>query len=238
MPTVYDWLLLAILVVGLGARAWFGMRALRRLDTERAATGRRRLWLRAMATQWGLVALLVVLWLARGRPFVSLGLGAPAPWGLAGVLAGLAFVVAVLAGQRRQLATKPELVERVRERLEPVAKLMPHERDEMPGFVWLCVTAGVCEEILFRGFATWLFAGVLPAFWMAAVAQAVLFGIAHTYQGPRGVVATGAVGLFLSGIVWVTGSLWAAMLVHALMDVHAGDLALRVYAGPRTPAGA
>jgi membrane protease YdiL (CAAX protease family) len=150
---------------------------------------------------------------------------------------GVAAMAAMVAAQRRQVAARPEVAARVRERLASVSALMPHSREEFPGFVSLAVTAGVCEELLFRGFVSWVLACVLPAFWMAAAGQALLFGLAHAYQGPRGVLATGAVGVFMAGIVWVTGSLWAAMLVHALMDINAGDMALLVYGEPPAPAG-
>jgi membrane protease YdiL (CAAX protease family) len=64
----------------------------------------------------------------------------------------------------------------------------------------------------------------------AALPQVVVFGVGHLYQGPRGVVLTGIVGAFFTLIVFVTGSLPMAMAVHALMDLHAGDLAWRTYA--------
>lgn len=234
MPTVLDWLLLVLVVVGLGARAWYGMRRLRSLGPAELVRERPRLWLRAIASQWLLTGLLFALWISRGRSFASLGLGAPSPWGLGGVLLGLAVISAMVIAQRRQVASRPELAERIRERLASVRALMPQDRSEYPGFVSLAITAGVCEELLFRGFVTWLLASILPVFWMAALAQALLFGLAHAYQGGRGVITTGAVGLFMTGIVWVTGSLWAAMLVHALMDINAGDLALLAFAQPQT----
>jgi hypothetical protein len=37
------------------------------------------------------------------------------------------------------------------------------------------------------------------------------------------------VGAFFTGVVWVSGSLVPAMLIHALMDLHAGDLARRMH---------
>jgi membrane protease YdiL (CAAX protease family) len=238
LPTILDWLLLAIVVVGLGVRAAFGMRTLRRSTAPERERIRRWLWARAIVSQWVLVAALVALWLWRGRPFSALGLEVPAPWGFGGVMLGVALMAVMLGAQRRQLASTPALAARVRARLEPVEALMPHTEREWAGFVPLAITAGVCEELLFRGFVTWLLASVLPAFWMAALAQAVLFGLAHGYQGGRGVWTTGAVGVFLAGIVWVTGSLWAAMLVHALMDLHTGDMARRLYASERDLEGA
>lgn len=236
MPILLDWLLFVLVVAGLAARAWYGMRRLRSLDPAALVRERPRLWLRAIASQWLLVAALVALWIARGRPFASLGLGAPSPWGLGGVLLGLAVIAVMVVAQRRQVAARPELAERIRERLGPVRALMPQDRREYPGFVSLAITAGVCEELLFRGFVTWVLSCVLPAFWMAVLVQALLFGLAHAYQGGRGVITTGAVGLFMAGIVWVTGSLWAAMLVHALMDINAGDLALLAFAPEAPPA--
>ncbi len=233
MLTLFDWSLFAFVVLGLAARAWSGMRALRALAPEQAVHARPRLWARGILSQWALVAMLVVLWIARGRGFDWLGIVfTPSP-GLAGIVIGIAVMGFLLGAQRRQLATNADLVARVRARLASVEPLMPHEPREWPGFVSLAVTAGICEELLFRGFVTWVLAHVLPAFWMAALAQAVLFGLAHAYQGVRGVLTTGAVGLFMSALVWVSGgALWGAMLVHALMDLHAGDLAMRVFGTP------
>jgi membrane protease YdiL (CAAX protease family) len=230
VPTLLDWLLLVIVVPGLALRAWLGMRALKATPPAERERARRRLWARGILSQWALVAVLVAEWLVQRRPFSSLGLRAPLPWGFGGIVLGLAFIVFMVVAQRRQLARNPDLVERIRARLAPVEPLMPHTRAEWPGFVSLALTAGTCEELLFRGFVWWVLGSVLPSFWLAALAQAILFGLAHAYQGARGIFTTAAVGLFMAGIVWVSGSLWAAMLVHALMDLHAGDMATRVFA--------
>ncbi len=92
--------------------------------------------------------------------------------------------------------------------------------------------AGLGEELLFRGF---LFdrllrlpgvAGTMP---VALIVQAVVFGLAHIYQGWGGVLMTGAVGLLLG---WVRlragGAIWAAVLAHAAVDTIMLSLA---YAG-------
>jgi membrane protease YdiL (CAAX protease family) len=46
------------------------------------------------------------------------------------------------------------------------------------------------------------------------------------------------VGVFFTAIVAFTGSLWAAMLLHAMVDLHSGRLALAVFERAGTPAGA
>ena len=43
------------------------------------------------------------------------------------------------------------------------------------------------------------------------------------------------VGLFMSGVYLITGSLVASMVLHALMDLHAGFVA-RAALGPEEPA--
>lgn len=234
--TVTDGLLLVLLALGLPLRAWLAMRRLRATTPEEAARLRPRLWWRAVATQWLLASAVILQWVVQRRPLESLSLNARFDWGAGGVLLGVALVAILQQPQRRNLAATPELAGRIRARLATVQRLMPSSRAEWPAFVPLALTAGICEELLFRGFVQWALAQALPGAWLAALAQALLFGLAHAYQGARGVFLTFAVGVFLTGVVWVSGSLWPAMLVHALLDLNAGDFAIRVAALPETRA--
>ena len=72
------------------------------------------------------------------------------------------------------------------------------------------------------------FSHALP-WWGALPAASLAFGLGHAYQGFRGVVQTGLVGAFFGAVYFVTGSLWASMVLHALMDLHTGHLAWRAY---------
>ena len=235
--TPADVMLLVLLALGLPLRAWLSMRRLRAATEEEAAILRPGLWKRAIITQWTLTAGILWQWLAQHRPFEALSLNAHIGWGAGGVVLGLALMAIAMQPQRRQLGAAPEAVERLRSRLEGVRKLMPSSREEWPHFTALAFTAGICEELLFRGFVMWALAQSLPQYWQAAVAQSLLFGLAHAYQGPRGVFLTFVVGAFLTGVVWITGSLWPAMLVHALIDLNSGDLAIRIAELPETRAG-
>lgn len=223
-----DLVLVGLLVLGLPLRAWLAMSRLRAAEPEEAARLRPRLWRRAITTQWLIAAGVLLQWVVTGRSFASLSLVPAFGYGAGGVVLGLAIMAAMMQPQRRSLAASPEAVARLEERLAPVARLMPGSRAEWPRFVPLAITAGICEELLFRGFLLWVFAQVLPDWWQAAFAQAVVFGLAHAYQGVRGVFLTFAVGLFLTAVVWVSGSLWPAMLVHALLDLNSGDIAARI----------
>lgn len=238
MLQLIDHVFFVLIVVGLALRAWFSMRTLRSLSPERLVEMRPRFWARAIATQWLLVLGVGAWWLAQGRPVAWLGLVPRLGWGFGGVMMGVVVMAFALLAQRRAIATSPDIRARLRVRFARIAAILPGRREEWPGFASLAITAGICEELLFRGFVTWWLAHLLPVFWMAVVAQGVLFGLAHAYQGPRGVLATGAVGLFMGGVVWISGSLWAAMILHALIDMHAGDTALTVFEADAAAASA
>jgi membrane protease YdiL (CAAX protease family) len=94
--------------------------------------------------------------------------------------------------------------------------------------LFVSLTAGFCEELLYRGFLTWLVASYvgLPA---AIGVVTVVFGLAHASLGRRGMVNAGLVGLVMSFIVVLTGWLVPAMIVHALIDIASGDVGFAVY---------
>ncbi|MDJ0939469.1 MAG: CPBP family intramembrane metalloprotease [Woeseiaceae bacterium] len=53
------------------------------------------------------------------------------------------------------------------------------------------------------------------AFGIALVAQAVLFGLVHAYQGPAGIIGAGINGLIFGGLTLAArGSIWPAALAH------------------------
>jgi membrane protease YdiL (CAAX protease family) len=84
-------------------------------------------------------------------------------------------------------------------------------------------TAAFGEEIIWRGFVLTslarVFGDTTKAWALALAAVTVMFGLLHAYQGPTGVVHTGAVGLMLAGLYLATGrNLWASIVAHGLLD--------------------
>ena len=229
-----DHLLVLAILVGLPIRAWFSMRALRAATPDELPARRRRVWINAIASQWLLVAAVVALTVTLRRDPATMLLVPRPTAGLLGVLLGLATMVSLVLRQRGSVSRDEDLRQKVRERLANVVHLMPANRAEFALFAVLACTAGICEEVLFRGYLLWYGSQWLPLLWAAAL-QAVLFGVAHFYQGGRGMLLTGFAGLFLTAVTLLSGSIWPAVLIHALMDLNAGDLALRAFA-PRTAA--
>lgn len=99
--------------------------------------------------------------------------------------------------------------------------LVPVTREQRRWFAAMALTAGICEEVVFRGFLTFYVAEVLPgasALVVIGVAAAV-FALAHAYQGAAGVVGTFGMGLLFGVVYLATGSLLPGMVLHALVDL-------------------
>ena len=88
-------------------------------------------------------------------------------------------------------------------------------------FALLALTAGICEELLYRGFGLAALRWAAPGIGNAAliVVTAAAFGLAHLYQGRMGVALTGLVGAYFAWIAISTGSLVPVMVLHALLDL-------------------
>lgn len=85
------------------------------------------------------------------------------------------------------------------------------------------ITAGICEEVLFRGLVLGYLGTWVPELltWGAVAISAVIFGLAHLYQGWKGMIGTGLLGAVLGGIYLFTGSLWPSVVLHALIGLNA-----------------
>ncbi|NML62458.1 CPBP family intramembrane metalloprotease [Massilia sp. RP-1-19] len=110
--------------------------------------------------------------------------------------------------------------------LAEIDYLLPQTRTEIALFAGVSVTAGICEEVLYRGF---LFAYLQSAPWnldpvTTLLLASAMFGIAHFGQGLKGMLLTGTIGLFLGYLYIATGSLLAPIIVHILIDLRATAL--------------
>jgi len=204
----------------------------RKLDQAvEADVPRVRMWLyrQIIAIQWSLAALVVLLWLVFRRPWSAIGLQPAASWGLIGVVAGLLIVVLLVALQQR--GAPDEAYARARRRVQHIERMLPHDQRELRWFSAVAVTAGICEELLYRGYLIWYLQHWLPLTLAVALA-AIIFGVGHFYQGPRGMFLTAVVGASLAAVYLVSGSLYAPMALHALMDLYSGRMTYRAFQRP------
>jgi len=235
MPFWVDHALFVVLALVFPLRAALhGYRRLMHADEGDVPRVRMSLYAQAIAIQWSLTAVTLVVWAWRARDWGALGLvprATPAALALAVLaVAGIAFV----AFQRRWTLASATALEHVRAQLRHVERMLPRRLVELRRFLALAVTAGICEELLYRGYLIWYlerWIGPIPAL----VAAALIFGFGHLYQGRRGMLTTALVGVVFGVVYRVSGSLYLGMVLHALTDAHSGHLAYVAF-GRETPA--
>lgn len=100
-----------------------------------------------------------------------------------------------------------------------IRSLLPQQPSEVALWVLLSVSAGFCEEVVFRGYFLRQFAALTHSPWIALLMQALLFGISHGYQGlDSALKITIYGGLFGLLAVW-RRSLRPGIVAHALTDI-------------------
>lgn len=200
-------------------------------ERRREAEGRPRTRLQkyrgTIVMLWVLALAVVAVWLASGRPLAELGLRAPpAPFFIGGMALAIAASIA-LAAQVIVVRRSPKAQDDVARQIEGhgrVKDFLPATTEELRTFRALSFTAGVAEEIIFRGFMIWGFAHwVHPA--LAAALSLAIFVAAHLYQESFGALLRVAmIGLVLTLFVMLSGSLWPAILVHIAVDLSSGEV--------------
>lgn len=112
---------------------------------------------------------------------------------------------------------------RVRKMLKPAEgpadALLPRNPREAAIALVLSLNAGVSEELFFRlalPLILFQITGSLPA---AFALAAIAFGLAHAYQGWKGIALTMLAGAFLTLVYLSSGSLLRVILLHAAIDV-------------------
>jgi membrane protease YdiL (CAAX protease family) len=221
--TAADALYVALIVIGLSVDSlvlW--PKFLRRSEAD-PARARVWLWSNSIVFLWGLVAPGVALWMLDRRSWTMVKLVAPHGWSILGTIGLLLAVVIFYARPVAVIARARRANKRIKFP-KGAARRAPHTRAEFAWWMALSVSAGFCEEFIFRGYLIWLLQPMLGV-WFAAAAALILFAVAHAYQGATGVVAAGIVGGLFTLIVLVLGSLVSAIAVHMLVDVGEGFVA-------------
>ena len=114
------------------------------------------------------------------------------------------------------------------ERLERARILLPDHPSQMRWWVAISAMAGITEECAYRGLAMRFLTDNNSSFWLALLLCVSAFAIAHAIQGWRGILATATIALLLHGVVYETGSLYLAIVVHAVYDLMVGIIAVPI----------
>ena len=90
--------------------------------------------------------------------------------------------------------------------------------------VWFCLstTAGICEEVIFRGYLQRQFAAFTSSMLAGVLLSAVVFGASHAYEGGPRMFLIGIYGLMFGLLAWWRKSLRPGMIAHAWHDAISG----------------
>jgi membrane protease YdiL (CAAX protease family) len=108
------------------------------------------------------------------------------------------------------------------DRAASVGSLLPRTPLEVALWICLSLSAGFCEELVFRGYFQTQFHALTGRRWLAVALQALLFGVSHGYQGVRACLQISAYAVLLGVLALARMSLRPGMVTHAWTDIAGG----------------
>jgi uncharacterized protein len=101
------------------------------------------------------------------------------------------------------------------------AKLYPVTSKQQLMFIFVAITVGICEEIIFRGFMQHYLINLgITELW-SLVFISLIFGAGHFMQKIGGVITSTIFGLVMGYLYFITGSLLVPIIIHILYDAKA-----------------
>jgi uncharacterized protein len=100
-----------------------------------------------------------------------------------------------------------------------VAGIVPSNTLEIAAWIVMAISAGICEETIFRGYLQQQFSGWMGHVSIGVLAQAVIFGLAHAYQGWKNMALIFVLGCIYGAFALLRNGLRANMIAHAGMDI-------------------
>jgi membrane protease YdiL (CAAX protease family) len=102
--------------------------------------------------------------------------------------------------------------------------LLPEGAVETAMWVALSITAGICEEAIFRGYLQRQFLALTGQAAAAIALSAIVFAAGHAYQGARGAVLIGCYGAMFGVLAHRRQSVRPGMIAHSFQDTISGIL--------------
>ena len=105
---------------------------------------------------------------------------------------------------------------------ESVGFLAPRAWTQISLWILVCVTAGFCEETIFRGYLQKQFIAWTGNAAIGVVLSAVVFGACHVYQGVKAAVVIAVYGLMFGILAQWRKSMRPGMMAHTWHDTVSG----------------
>ena len=225
IPTLIDQLLVVIL--GLVLPFFSGIRGreqMHKVHFDEAT--RRRFFLSNSLVLWVLAAVAMGIWYWNERPWSLMGfqkiVNQPLTWVATAAFVGF-YVIEVI-----QNYLQKDQQQKTFEQWEHNIPFLPESYRELPAYILLCLSAAICEEIMYRGFMVNYFINPMrDGFpWIAVIFPAVMFSIAHFYQGYEAMGKIFILSALFGVIFIVSKSLLIVIVLHFLIDLFGGITAI------------
>jgi membrane protease YdiL (CAAX protease family) len=102
--------------------------------------------------------------------------------------------------------------------------LLPQGYIELVTWVLLSISAGFCEEVVYRGYLQRQFHILTRSVTIAILIQGLLFGVTHGYQGIKLVITISVYGILYGTLASWRKSLIPGIISHAWSDIFSGIL--------------
>lgn len=163
-----------------------------------------------------LIAICIALGYAWGPGPQALGWGVAALGRDLSLGAGIGLLISALIFGSEQILLRCRAADLYDDRV--IRSILPADRKEWIGVVVALLPAALLEELLFRSLPLGGLSGLIAP-WTLMWPLALLFGLLHWPQGVWGVFGTTLVALALSALFLSSGSLWAALSAHYLINL-------------------
>ena len=235
LSTWDTWVFTGLLVIALPCFAYFCLYRGARGSGYFSKISKSGTYVWIIFSLWSMLALLAIVALRHHLSMADFGLHLRQPFRTVTITATLFLVLTFMSllDLRKHIRMSPE---DLKKRLANLQHFFPSGFTEIIAFSAMAISAGICEELLYRGWLLHLIAASTGSVFIGLLLSSVAFGLGHAYQGLQGVLSTGVVG-FLLGLVflWV-GSLIPVQILHAFINLSSGLMCAYLFANlNRTP---
>jgi membrane protease YdiL (CAAX protease family) len=211
---------IAFLVLTAGVMPIASVALLKRLQSGRPLAPK---WRRELGTLAGLLVIGAAAQWTALRHGIELWPRQLPPW--MDVFYALLFLGVMLFASLRGLKRAPE------ERRRHLFLLLPGTKLELSLWLPVSLGAGIAEEMAYRGVLVQLLQRWSHSIALALLGSILLFTLAHMYQGGKAMIGVAYLAAVFHVLVWVSGSLYIAMFVHAAYDLGLGLFLRRAVQG-------
>lgn len=223
MPTLIDHIFVCVFAVLYPLWGYYSYQRSSGMTAGNQSTKKIKEYIWTVIELWVLGLSCLLIWFTQSRSSQEIGFGLQLNWQfwLASTLVLL--VIIYYAYLCKNVAKIPENQKQNLISEQALQPIIPHTQRELYWFYAMSVTAGITEEILWRGYLLWYVSHWGPI-WMSWLLVVIAFGYVHIYLGRLGVIRATLAGAVLLGLYWFSGSLWLPMLLHAVIDISQGRL--------------